>query len=82
MLAIVGAHSSMRHGESIVSRLLLRSLGPQWSAPYELQAERQRAERLRPRQETQTNNGEVVRMMLRRGSARRAQDLAILAGRG
>ena len=64
MLAVVGAHSSIRSGERIVSRLLLRSLGPEWSTPYEVQQEQQRAAQSQARPEAQTNNGEIVRMLL------------------
>ena len=65
MLATIGALSPLRGGERVVTRLLLRSLGPQWSAPYELQLERQSAASYpSPRQESQVNHGEIVRIML------------------
>ena len=65
MLATIGALSPLRGGERVVSRLLLRSLGPQWAAPYELQLERQAAASYpSPRQESQVNHGEIVRIML------------------
>ncbi|MCY4575694.1 MAG: hypothetical protein OXC55_03695, partial [Chloroflexi bacterium] len=66
MLATIGALSPLRGGARVVSRLLLRSLGPQWSAPYELQLERQAAAAYRPaqQQESQVNHGEIVRYMV------------------
>ncbi|MYD36219.1 MAG: type IV secretion system DNA-binding domain-containing protein [Dehalococcoidia bacterium] len=65
MLATIGALSPLRRGERAVSRLLLRSLGPQWAAPYELQLERQSATAQRPtQQESQVNHGEIVRLMV------------------
>ena len=64
MLATIGALSPVRRGERIVSRLLLRSLGPQWAGPYELQLERQAATAHRTtQQESQVNHGEIVRLM-------------------
>ncbi len=35
LLAPLGALSGLKQGERLVSRLLLRSLGPQWSRPYQ-----------------------------------------------
>ncbi len=35
LLAPLGALSGLKRGERLVSRLLLRSLGPQWSRPYQ-----------------------------------------------
>ena len=38
LLAVVGALSNLRSGERLVSRLLLRSLGPDWSQPHQVRA--------------------------------------------
>ena len=38
LIALLGALSELRPGERIVSRLLLRSLGPDWSQPYQVKA--------------------------------------------
>ncbi len=38
LIALLGALSALRPGERVVSRLLLRSLGPDWSQPYQLKA--------------------------------------------
>ncbi len=38
LIALLGSLSSLRPGERIVSRLLLRSLGPDWSEPYQAKA--------------------------------------------
>ncbi|MDE2780251.1 MAG: type IV secretion system DNA-binding domain-containing protein [Chloroflexota bacterium] len=38
LLAVIGALSSLRPGERIVSRLLLRSLGPEWSQAHQAKA--------------------------------------------
>ncbi len=66
MLATIGALTPVGRGERVVSRLLLRSLGPQWAAPYELQLEREAAAAHRPatQQESQVNHGEVVRLIV------------------
>ena len=69
MLAAIGALSSMRPDERIVSRLLLRSMGPQWSAPYELQLEQQRPVYRPSQPEMQVNHAEIARMMLLGGGA-------------
>ena len=33
LIALIGALSALKEGERIVARLLLRSLGPDWSRP-------------------------------------------------
>ena len=38
LLAVVGALSNLRPGERLVSRLLLRSLGPDWSQSHQVRA--------------------------------------------
>ena len=38
LLAVIGALSNLREGERIVSRLLLRSLGPEWSQNHQARA--------------------------------------------
>ena len=38
LLAVIGALSSLRDGERIVARLLLRSLGPDWSQAHQARA--------------------------------------------
>ncbi len=38
LIALLGALSELRPGERVVSRLLLRSLGPEWSQPYQVKA--------------------------------------------
>ena len=38
LIALLGSLSNLRDGERIVSRLLLRSLGPDWSEPYQEKA--------------------------------------------
>ena len=38
LLAIIGALSSLRPGERVLSRLLLRSLGPEWSQAHQQKA--------------------------------------------
>ena len=38
LIALLGALSALRPGERIVARLLLRSLGPDWSQPYQVKA--------------------------------------------
>ena len=38
LLAVVGALSNLRSGERLVSRLLLRSLGPDWSQSHQVRA--------------------------------------------
>ena len=38
LLAVIGSLSSLRPGERIVSRLLLRSLGPEWSQSHQAKA--------------------------------------------
>ena len=38
LLAVIGALSSLRDGERIVARLLLRSLGPDWSQAHQVRA--------------------------------------------
>ena len=40
LLAVIGALSALRPGERIVSRLLLRSLGPEWSQAHQAKAHR------------------------------------------
>ena len=35
LIALLGSLSALRPGERIISRLLLRSLGPDWSEPYQ-----------------------------------------------
>ena len=38
LLAVIGALSNLRHGERLVARLLLRSLGPDWSQAHQVRA--------------------------------------------
>ena len=38
LLAPIGAVSALQEGERVVSRLMLRSLGPDWSQPYQAKA--------------------------------------------
>ncbi len=38
LLAVIGALSNLRQGERIVARLLLRSLGPEWSQAHQARA--------------------------------------------
>ena len=69
MLAVVGAVSSMRPGERVVSRLMLRSLGPQWSAPYLAEEQRRNTYRAPASEESRVNHGEIIRLMLLAGGA-------------
>ena len=41
LIAIIGALSSLNDWERVVARLLLRSLGPEWSQPYQQKLQRQ-----------------------------------------
>ena len=38
LIAVIGALSALRPGERIVARLLLRSIGPEWSQPHQARA--------------------------------------------
>ena len=69
MLALVGAMSALRGGERIVSRLLLRSLGPQWSAAYQQEEIRRSTYRSAATEEARVNHGEIARLMLLAGGA-------------
>ena len=68
MLALVGALSALRGGERIVSRLLLRSLGPQWSAAYQQEEIRRSTYRSAATEEARVNHGEIARLMLHPGA--------------
>ncbi len=57
LIALLGALSALRPGERVVARLLLRSLGPDWSQGHQERAHRPAVER--PHHDTQT--GEVRR---------------------
>ena len=50
LIAIIGALSSLNDGERVLARLLLRSLGPEWSQPYQQKLQRQQ----------QTGTGQTV----------------------
>ena len=41
LLAVIGALSALRPGERLVARLLLRSLGPEWSQAHQAKAHKQ-----------------------------------------
>ncbi len=47
LLAVVGALSALRQGERIVARLLLRSLGPEWSQGHQARAHKRAVEERR-----------------------------------
>ncbi len=47
LLAVVGALSALRPGERIVARLLLRSLGPEWSQGHQARAHKRAVEERR-----------------------------------
>ena len=41
LIAIIGALSSLNDGERVVARLLLRSMGPEWSQVHQRKLQRQ-----------------------------------------
>ncbi len=43
LIAILGAISDLNQGERVIARLLLRSLGPDWSQPHQVRAHRRPA---------------------------------------
>ena len=47
LLAVIGALSALRPGERIVARLLLRSLGPEWSQGHQARAHKRAVEERR-----------------------------------
>ena len=47
LLAVIGALSALRPGERIVARLLLRSLGPEWSQEHQARAHKRAVEERR-----------------------------------
>ncbi len=47
LLAVVGALSALRPGERVVARLLLRSLGPEWSQGHQARAHKRAVEERR-----------------------------------
>ncbi len=69
MLAVVGALSSLRSGERIISRLLLRSIGQEWSTTYESELDTQKTATRSPERESQVSRGEIMRLMLLGGGA-------------
>ena len=69
MLAVVGAVSSLRPGERIVSRLMLRSLGPQWSAGHLAEEQHRSALRAPGLEQSKVNHGEIIRLVLLAGGA-------------
>ena len=64
MLALVGALSALRDGERIVSRLLLRSLGPQWSAAYQQEEMRPASYSSAATEDARVNHGEIAQLLL------------------
>ena len=69
MLAVVGALSSLRPGERIISRILLRPLGPEWSTHYQSELDGQKTDRRQQERESRVNSGEIARLMLFGGGA-------------
>ena len=69
MLAVVGAMSSLRPGERIVSRLLLRPLGPEWSAHYQSELDERKTTQRHQERESRVNSGEIARLLLLGGGA-------------
>ncbi len=64
MLAVIGALSKLRSGERVVSRILLRSLGPLWSAGYQEETNRRESYRSAETEQARVNQSEVVRMVM------------------
>ncbi|MCY4576696.1 MAG: type IV secretion system DNA-binding domain-containing protein [Chloroflexi bacterium] len=69
MLALIGALSAVRPKERVVARLVLKSMGPDWSEAYQVEAEKPRFVPRPTPQEGQVNHGEVIRLMLLAGGA-------------
>ncbi len=69
MLAVVGALSSLRPGERIISRLLLRPLGPEWSTRYLSELDEPKTAQRYQEHESRVSSGEVARLMLLGGGA-------------
>ncbi len=69
MLALIGALSAVRPEERVVARLVLRSLGPDWSEAYQVEAEKPQLVSRSISQEGQVNPGEIIRLMLLAGGA-------------
>ncbi len=69
MLALIGALSAVRPEERVVARLVLQSLGPDWSTAYQVEAETPRLVSRPSSHESQVNPGEIIRLMLLAGGA-------------
>ena len=69
MLALIGALSAVGPEQRVVARLVLKSLGPDWSEAYQVEAEKSRLASRPASQEGQTNPGEIIRLLLLAGGA-------------
>ena len=69
MLALIGALSAVRSKERVVARLVLKSMGPDWSEAYHVEAEKTRFVPRPTPQEGQVSHGEIIRLMLLAGGA-------------
>ena len=69
MLALIGALSAVRKQERVVARIILKSLGPDWSAAYHAEAEKPRLASRPLSHEGQVNHGEIIRLLLLAGAA-------------
>ena len=69
MLALIGALSAVRPKERVVARLVLKSMGPDWSEAYHVEAEKPRFVPRPTPQEGQVSHGEIIRLMLLVGGA-------------
>ncbi len=58
LMAVIGALSQLNRGERVVSRLLLRSLGPDWSQAHRQRAQRQQ-QQSRPSQSDQGTQAQI-----------------------
>ena len=69
MLALIGALSAVRSKERVVARLVLKSMGPDWSEAYHVEAEKPRFVPRPTPQEGQVSHVEIIRLMLLAGGA-------------
>ncbi len=67
MLAVVGAVSSLRPDERMVTRLMLRSLGSRWSTGHLAEEQHRNAHRAPGLEQSNLNHGEIIRLMLLAG---------------